>query len=38
MLFYQSGKFTYAGKIAFLYPLKDVSEQFEEAARIAEKV
>jgi predicted RNA-binding protein len=38
MLFYQSGKFTHAGKIAFLYPFKDVSEQFEEAARIAEKV
>jgi hypothetical protein len=30
MLFYHSGKFTHAGKIAFLYPLKDVNEQFEE--------
>jgi predicted RNA-binding protein len=38
ILFYHAGEFPYVAKISFLYPFKDVREQFEEATRIAEKV
>jgi predicted RNA-binding protein len=38
VLFYHAGEFPYVGKISFLYPFKDVREQFEEATKIAEKV
>lgn len=38
VLFYHAGEFPYVGKISFLYPFKDVTEQFEEATEIAEKV